>query len=328
MKAIVYTEYGSPAVLQFKDIEKPTPKANEVLVKVQAASANPADWHLMRGEPFLARFANGLLKPKNTRLGADVAGRVEAVGGSVTQLQVGDTVFGELSLDGLGSFAAYVCVPEALLALKPANLTCEQAAAVPLAAFTALQGLRDKGQLRPGQKVLINGASGGVGTFAVQIAKALGAAEVTGVCSTRNLDLVRSLGADHVIDYTQTDFTRTGQRYDLIFDAVGNRSVADLKRALAPAGIGSVAGFTSLALLFQHMLLGGKQVGLMETAKANQKDLLILKELLEAGKIVPVIDRRYPLAETAEAIRYLETGRARGKVVITVEQTVEQVEEK
>ena len=319
MKAIVYTTYGSPDVLELKEIEKPTPKANEVLVRVHAASANPADWHLMRGEPFLARFANGLLKPKNTRLGADVAGRVEAVGSNVTQLHVGDLVFGELPLNALGSFAEYVTAPEALLAVKPAQLTCEQAAAVPLAAFTALQGLRDKGNIQSGQKVLINGASGGVGTFAVQIAKAFGAAEVTGVCSTRNLDLVRSLGADQVIDYTQTDFTSTGQRYDLIFDAVGNRSVADLKRALTPNGIASVAGFTSLARLFQVMALGGKKVGLMETAKTNQKDLLILKELLESGKVVPVIDRRFPLAQTADAIRYLETGRARGKVIIVVE---------
>ncbi|MFN8444409.1 MAG: NAD(P)-dependent alcohol dehydrogenase [Caldilineaceae bacterium] len=321
MKAIVYTTYGSPDVLQLVEVEKPAPKANEVLVKVYAASVNPADWHLLRGEPFLARFANGLRKPQHTRLGADVAGRVEAVGSQVTGLHVGDLVFGELPLNALGSFAEYVTVPETLLALKPAQLTYEQAAAVPLAAFTALQGLRDKGQLRSGQKVLINGASGGVGTFAVQIAKALGAAEVTGVCSTRNLDLVRSLGAEQVIDYTQTDFTRTGQQYDLIFDAVGNRAIGDLKRALTPTGTCSVAGFTSLGLLFQHMLLGGKQVGLMETAKANQQDLLILKDLLEAGKVVPVIDRRYPLAETAEAIRYLETGRARGKVVITVEYT-------
>ena len=318
MKAIIYTNYGSPDVLQLKEIEKPTPKENEVLVKVHAAAANPADWHLMRAEPFVARLENGLLKPKHTRLGADMAGRVEAIGKNVTQFQVGDDVFGELPLNALGSYAEYIAAPEELLALKPARLSFEQAAAVPLAGFTALQGLRDKGKLQPGQKVLINGASGGVGTFAVQIAKALGAAEVTGVCSTRNLELVRSIGADKVIDYTQTDFTRSGQQYDLIFDAVGNRSVADLKRALTPTGIGSVAGFTSMALLFQHMLLGGKKVGLMATAKANQKDLLILKELLETGKIVPVIDRRYPLSETAEAIRYLESGRARGKVIVTV----------
>ena len=320
MKAILYTTYGSPDVLQLKEVAKPTPKAHEVLVKVYAASANPADWHLLRGEPFLARLEAGLLKPKNIRLGADVAGRVEAIGSNVTQLQVGDAVFGELPLDGLGSFAEYICAPEALVALKPTNLTFEQAASVPLAAFTALQGLRDKGQLRPGQKVLINGASGGVGTFAVQLAKALGAAAVTGVCSTRNVELVRSIGADQVIDYTQTDFASTGQRYDLIFDAVGNRSVADLKRALTPTGIGSVAGFTTMSRLFQIMLLGGKKIGMMATAKANQPDLLILKQLLETGKVVPVIDRRYPLAETAEAIRYLETGRARGKVIITVDQ--------
>jgi len=318
MKAIIYTKYGPPDVLQLKEVEKPIPKDNEVLVKVHAASANPADWHLMRAEPFLARLANGLLKPKNTRLGADVAGRVEAVGSHGTQFQPGDDVFGEMSLNALGSFAEYVCASEDTFALKPVNLTFEQAAAVPLAAFTALQGLRDKGQIQPGQKVLINGASGGVGTFAVQIAKAFGAAEVTGVCSTRNLDLVRSIGADHVIDYSKEDFTKNGQRYDLIFDAVGNRSVTDLRRALTPNGICAVAGFTSLSRLFQVMLLGGKQIGLMATANANQKDLLIIKDLLEAGKVVPVIDRTYPLAETAEAIRYLETGRARGKVVITV----------
>jgi NADPH:quinone reductase-like Zn-dependent oxidoreductase len=272
----------------------------------------------MRGEPFLARIENGLRKPKNTRLGADVAGVVEAVGSGATQFRVGDAVFGELGIDLLGSFAEYVCAPESLLALKPARLSFAQAAAVPLAAFTALQGLRDKGQIRPGQKVLINGASGGVGTFAVQIAKAFGAAEVTGVCSARNGELVRSIGADQVIDYTQTDFTQTGQRYDLIFDAVGNRSVGDLRRALTPAGICSVAGFTSMGRLFQIMLLGGKRIGMMATAKANQKDLLIIKELLESGKVLPVIDRCYPLAETAEAIRYLETGRARGKVIITM----------
>src|SRR5215207_5552082 len=246
MKAIVYAEYGSPDVLQFKDVEKPAPKDNEVLVKVHAASANPADWHLMRAEPFLARLANGLLKPKNTKLGADVAGRVEAIGSNVTRLQVGDDVFGGMPLSELGGFAEYVCAPEELLALKPARMTFEQAAAVPLAAFTALQGLRDKGQIQPGQRVLINGASGGVGTFAVQIAKSFGT-EVTGVCSTRNLELVRSIGADHVIDYTQEDFTNNGQQYDLIYCAVGNRSVSDYKRALSPTGICVIAGFTSLS---------------------------------------------------------------------------------
>src|SRR5215211_2289272 len=319
MKAIVYAEYGSPDVLQFKDVEKPAPKDNEVLVKVHAASANPADWHLMRAEPFLARLANGLLKPKNTKLGADVAGRVEAIGSNVTRLQVGDDVFGCMPLNELGGFAEYVCADEDALALKPAGLTFEQAAAVPLAAFTALQGLRDKGQIRSGQKVLINGASGGVGTFAVQIAKSYGT-EVTGVCSTRNLDLVRSIGADHVIDYTKEDFTQNGQQYDLIFDAVGNRSVSDYQRALSPNGTCAVAGFTSMPRLFQFMFLGGNKVGLMETAKANKKDLMVIQELLETGKVVPVIDRTYSLSEVPEAIRYLEAGHARGKVVITVEQ--------
>jgi len=299
-------------------VERPVPRDNEVLVKIHAASANAADWHLMRAEPFLARLENGLLKPKNTKLGADVAGRVEGAGRNVTQFQAGDEVFGSMPLNELGTFAEYLCALEDALALKPARLTFEQAAAVPLAAFTALQGLRDKGQIQPGQKVLINGASGGVGTFAVQIAKSYGT-EVTGVCSTRNLDLVRSIGADHVIDYTQEDFTRNGQHYDLIFDAVGNRSISDYQRALSPHGICSVAGFTSLSRLFQVMFLGGKKIGLMQTAKANKKDLVIIQELLEAGKVVPVIDRSYPLSEVPEAIRYLETGHARGKVVITVE---------
>ncbi len=317
MKAIIYTAYGSPDVLQFVDIEKPAPKDNEVLVKVHAASANAADWHLMRAEPFLARLANGLLKPKITKLGTDFAGRIEAVGRNVTQFQIGDDVFGGMSLNEMGSFAEYVCANEDALALKPSNMTFEQAAAVPLAAFTALQGLRDKGQIQQGQKVLINGASGGVGTFAVQIAKSFGT-EVTGICSTRNLDMARSIGADHVIDYTKEDFTRNGERYDLIFDAVGNHSISDYKRALSPNGICSVAGFTSLSRLFPLMIFGNKQIGLMETAKGNKKDLIIIKELLEAGKIVPVIDRRYPLSETAEAIRYLETGHTRGKVVITM----------
>jgi len=318
MKAIVFTQYGSPDVLQLKDVEKPDPKDNQVLIKIHAAAANPADWHLMRAEPFLARFANGLLRPKNTKLGADVAGRIEAVGQNVTQFHVGDDVFGCMPLNELGSFAEYVCAHEALLALKPNSISFTAAAAVPLAAFTALQGLRDKGQIQSGQKVLVNGASGGVGTFAVQIAKSFGT-EVTGVCSTRNLDMVRSIGADHVIDYTLEDFTQIGSGYDLIFDAVGNRSVADLKRALSPDGICSVAGFTSMTQLIQISLLGGKKVGMMETASPNKKDLVIIKELLEAGKVVPVIDRQYPLAETAEAIRYLEAGHARGKVVITVE---------
>jgi len=322
MKAVVYTAYGSPNVLQFKEVEKPTPKDDEVLIKVHAASTNPKDWHLMRGTPFIFRFVElGFPKPKKTKLGADVAGRVEAVGRNVTQFQPGDAVFGDMDA---GAFAEYACVAENLLARKPANGSFESAAAVPLAAVTALQGLRDTGKIQAGQKVLINGAAGGVGTFAVQIAKSFGT-EVTGVCSTRNLDMVRSIGADHVVDYTQTDFTRNGQGYDLIFDAVGNRSIGDLKRALNPTGRCVVAGFTALPLLFSFMLLGplasrgGKKIGLMPTAYASQTDLVFLKELLEAGKVIPVIDRCYPLSETAEAIRYLEGGHARGKVIVTVE---------
>jgi NADPH:quinone reductase-like Zn-dependent oxidoreductase len=324
MKAIVYHTYGSPDVLKLEEVAKPTPKDNEVLVHVHAASVNAADWHLMRGTPFLARLANGLQKPKNTKLGADVAGRVEAVGRNVTQFQVGDDVFGCIPLHELGSLAEYVCAHEDAVALKPARMTFEQAAAVPLAAFTALQGLRDKGQIKSGQKVLINGASGGVGTFAVQIAKSFGT-EVTGVCSTRNLDMVRSIGADHVIDYTQEDFTQNGQRYGLIFDSVGNRSVSDYQRALRPNGICSVAGFTTISRLFQVIFLGAwvsktgsKKIGLMETAKPNQKDLVFIKELLAGGKVVPVIDRTYTLSEVPEAIVYLEQGHAKGKVVITV----------
>ena len=321
MKAIVRTQYGSPDVLQLKEVEKPAPNDGEILVKIHAASANPLDWHRMRGAPFLVRLDEGLRKPRNPRLGADIAGRVEAVGNNVTQFQPGDEVFGVCA----GGFAEYASVPESKLALKPANSSFEEAAAAPVAAFTALQGLRDKGQIQPGQKVLVNGASGGVGTFAVQIAKSFGT-EVTGVCSTRNLDMVRSIGADHVIDYTQDDFTKNGQSYDLIYDAVGNRSVSDYKRALRLQGTCVIVGFSTLSRLLEHMFLGplmsmtgNKKIGLMGVAKPNQKDLVFVKELLEAGKVVPVIDRRYPLSETAEAIRYLEEGHARGKVVITVD---------
>ena len=323
MKAIVYHKYGSPDVLGFEEVQKPTPKDDEVLVKIHAASANPADWHILRADPFLVRLKLGFLKPKNKILGADIAGRVEAVGRNVKEFQPGDEVFGERFENGLGGFAEYVCVAEDSLVLKPANISFEEAASVPLAALTALQGLR-KGQIQPGRKVLINGASGGVGTFAVQIAKSFGA-EVTGVCSTRNLDMVRSIGADQVIDYTQEDFTQNGQRYDLIFDAVGNRSVSDLKRALSPQGICVIAGFTTLFRLFKVIFLGAwvsrtgsKKIGVMETVKPNKQDLVFMKELLELGKVVPVIDRCYPLSETAEAIRYLEEGHAQGKVLITV----------
>jgi NADPH:quinone reductase-like Zn-dependent oxidoreductase len=329
MKAIVYQKYGPPEVLELKEVEKPTPKDDEVLIEVHAASANPVDWRLMRANPFFVRLVAGLLRPKNKVLGADIAGRVEAVGRNVTQFQTGDAVFGDLSDCGRGGFAEYVSVPESALALQPANISVEEAASVPLAALTALQGLRDKGHIQSGQKVLINGASGGVGTFAVQIAKSFGA-EVTGVCSTRNLDMVRSIGADHVIDYTQEDFTKNGQTYDLIYCAVGNCSAADYKRALNPNGICAVAGFTTMShMLFQVLFLGAwvsmtgsKKICAMGTVKPNKKDLVFMKELLEAGKVVPVIDRRYALSEVPEAIRYLEEGHAQGKVVITARRVV------
>ena len=323
MKAIVCHKYGSPDVLELQEVDKPVVKDDEVLIKVHAASLNPLDWHLMRGKPFLVHLTEGLLKPKKKILGADVAGQVEAVGRNVKQFQPGDEVFGGST--NLGAFAEYVCVPEDGAVLKPGSVTFEEAAAVPVAALTALQGIRDKGQIQSGQKVLINGGSGGVGTFAVQIAKSSGA-EVTGVCSTRNLDMVRSIGADQVIDYTQEDFTKNGQTYDLIYCAVGNRSAAAYKRALNPSGICVVAGFTTMShMLFQILFLGAwvsrtgsKKIGGMGTMKPNKEDLGCIKELLEAGKVVPVIDRRYTLVEVAEAIRYLEEGHARGKVVITV----------
>ena len=321
MKAIVCTKYGPPEVLQLKEVEKPTPNDNQVLVRVHAASLNPAEMHMMSGK-LMARILgrNGLLKPKNTIPGADFSGRVEAVGRNVTQFKPGDEVFGRRGFDG---FAEYVCVTENPIALKPANMTFEQAAAVPVAGITALQSLRDDGQIQPGQNVLINGASGGVGTFSVQIAKAFGA-EVTGVCSTRNLDLVRSIGADRVIDYTREDFTRNGQRYDLIIDNVGNHPVSDYVRALNPKGICVVVGYTSIGLLLQYMLLGrlisrngSKKIGSM-LAHIKQKDLVVLKELMEAGKIVPVVDKCYPLSQVPEAYRYLKTRHAPGKIVVTL----------
>jgi len=322
MKAIVYTHYGSPDVLQLKEVAKPTPKDDEVLIKVYAASANAGDWHLLRGIPFLVRLVSGVLKPKNIILGADIAGRVEAVGRNVTQFQPSDEVFGDVSGCGFGGFAEYACAREDALALKPANLSFEQAAAVPSAGVTALQGLRAKGQIQLGQQVLINGASGGVGMFAVQIAKALGA-EVTGVCSTQNVDLVRSLGADHIIDYTQEDFTQNEQRYDLIVAANGYHPISAYKRALRPTGKYVMTGGAN-AQMFQAMLLGpwismtGRKKMGNALKKSNQRDLVFIKELLEAGKVVPVIERRYPLGETAEALQYLEAGHAKGKVVITV----------
>jgi NADPH:quinone reductase-like Zn-dependent oxidoreductase len=320
MKAVIYTKYGPPDVLQIEEVEKPVPKDHQVLVKVHAASINAGDWRVMEADPFLVRvMGEGLLRPKNPRLGSDLAGRVEAVGENVTQFQLGDEVFGCAK----GAFAEYVLARESFLALKPANKSFEEAAAVPVAALTALQGLRDTAEIRPGQTVLIQGASGGVGTFAVQLAKSFGA-EVTAVCSTRNLDMVRSIGADHVIDYTREDFTRNQKRYDLIFAVNGYHSLSDYKRKLNPQGIYVCAG-GSLSQMFQAMLLGslmsekdGRKIGSMGIAKVIQEDLVFLGELLEAGIIAPVIDRSYPLDEIAEAIRYVEEEHARGKVTIRV----------
>ena len=323
MKAIVYTKYGPPDVLKLEEVPKPIPSDDEVLVEIHAASVNPHDWRLMRADPFLVRLmGGGFLKPKHKILGIDIAGKVEAVGGNVKQFQPGDEIFGGVGKSGAGAFAEYACAGEGSLVLKPAGMTFEEAAAVPGAALSALQGLRDKGRIQPGQKVLINGASGGVGTFAVQIAKSFGAG-VTGVCSTRNLDMVRSIGADQVIDYTQEDFTKSGQHYDLILDNAAFRSIFDYKRALSPKGIYVFVGGSN-AQIFQSLLLGpwfsmaGSKKAVVLSAKENKDDLVFLKELLEAGKLVPVIDRRYPLEEVAEAVRYLEEGHARGKVVITV----------
>jgi len=324
MKAIVYEKYGSPEVLQLKEVPKPSPKEDEVLVKVHAASVNALDWHMLTADIFLVRFmGGGLFKPKNTRLGADIAGVVEAVGGNVRQFRPGDAVFGDVSGHGYGSFAEYACPGKDELALKPVNLSFEEAAAVPVAGLTALQGLRDQGKIQPGKKVLIQGASGGVGSFAVQIAKAFGA-EVTAVCSTGNLDQARSLGVDFVIDYTKEAFTQNGQQYDLILAVNGYHPLSHYQRALTPRGIYVMAGGKP-AQIFQAMLLGpsksragGKKMGGV-SAKVIQEDLVFLKGLIETGKIVPVIDRRYPLSETAEALRYLGEGHARGKVVINVE---------
>jgi NADPH:quinone reductase-like Zn-dependent oxidoreductase len=323
MKAIINNKYGSPDDLELQEIGKPVIDADGVLVRVRAASVNPLDWHYMRGQPYFARIAGmGLRRPKDIMRGVDVAGVVEAVGENVTRFQPGDEVFGSCD----GAFAEYVVGKEKNIVPKPADLTFEQAATIPVAGCTALQALRDKGQLQPGQKVLINGAAGGVGTFAVQIAKALGG-EVTGVCSTRNVDLVRSIGADQVVDYSREDFTRSGQRYDLIVDAVGNRSLSALRRALAPKGtlelIGGGEGGKLLGPipLLLRALLVTRFVGqrmLSFLAKIRQEDLITLKEMIEAGKVTPVIDRTYPLSEAPEAIRYLEAGHARGKVVITV----------
>ena len=319
MKAIVTTKYGGPEALRLQEVETPTPKDNQVLIRVIAASVNKIDLYLLHGY-FLARLTGeGFLRPKRKILGSDVAGRVEAVGSSVKQFQPGDEVFGFC----VGSFAEYTCAREDLLTLKPPNVSFEEAAATPLAGLTALQGLRDKGKIHAGQKVLINGASGGVGTFAVQIAKSFDA-EVTAVCSTGKMDIARSIGADHVIDYTKEDFTKSGQRYDLILATGGYHSISDYKRALNPEGIYVFIGGSRLILsLLQTSLLG--RISMTENKKAvffiakpNGRDLDFLKGLLEAGKVKPVIDERYPLSEVPEAVAYLEKGHAKGKVVITV----------
>jgi NADPH:quinone reductase-like Zn-dependent oxidoreductase len=322
MKSIIQTQYGSPDILQLKDVNKPTPKEGEVLVKIHATGLNIRDWYILTGSPFITRFfTGGVRKPKTTTLGADIAGRVEAVGSQVTQFRVGDSVFGDISDQSACGFAEYATAPEKALVHKPDNITFEEAAAVPMAAVTALQGLR-KGGVQAGQKVLVNGASGGVGTFAVQIAKALGA-EVTAVCSTSKVDMVRAIGADHVIDYTREDFSRNGQRYDLILAANGNRSLLDYRRALKPNGIYICAG-GNMPQIFAAMLLGplvskfgNKQLGNV-AANSSQPDLLFLADLLQSGKIAPVMDGCYPLEQTSEAFRHLGSRHARGKVVVTV----------
>lgn len=335
MKAVVYTQYGSPDVLRLEEVQKPAPRENEALVQVCATSVNAADLEILRGK-WSARFA-GPLKPGHKILGTDIAGRIEAVGSSVKQFHPDDEIWGDLSLLGYGTFAEYVCVPENALRLKPTGMTFEQAAAVPSAGGVALQNLRgagspsfsivlsDKGEIRPGQKVLINGAGGGVGTFAVQIAKSRGA-EVTGVDRPDKFDMLRSIGADHVVDYTREDFTRNGQRYDLILDVVASRSIFDYKRALSPEGVFVMVG-GSLPAILQAFLVGplisrtgSRKTGIVMWKPNYRQDLEILAELFAAGKLVPVIDRCYPLNETADALRYVEEGNARGKVVITVAQ--------
>jgi NADPH:quinone reductase-like Zn-dependent oxidoreductase len=322
LKAITYHRYGSPDVLELEEVDEPVVNDDEVLVRVRAVSVNPRDWHFMRGLPYVMRPV-GLRIPKDGGLGSDVAGQVEAVGKDVTRFRPGDEVYADVLA---GGFAEYARVPEALVELKPANLSFEQAAAVPLAALTALQGLRDHGRVQPGQKVLIIGASGGVGTFAVQIAKSFGA-DVTGVCSTRNVDLVRSIGADHVIDYTQEDFTQSGQKYDLILQLAGTRSASDCRRALTSGGTLLLSSGESdgrwigpLDRIIKALVLSpfvSQRLAPFE-AKRSREDLQALRELIEAGKVSPVIDRTYPLSDLPDAMRYLEEGHARGKVVVTV----------
>jgi NADPH:quinone reductase-like Zn-dependent oxidoreductase len=327
MKAIRYDRYGPPDVLELRDVEMPAVGDGEVLIRVRAASLNPLDWHFMRGEPYLVRILAGLLRPKASAngLGADMAGSVEAVGKNVTEFQPGDEVFG--GLEDRGTLAEYISTgQDAVVLKKPANLTFEQAASVPVAAFTALQALRDKGHIQPGHKVLVNGASGGVGTFVVQIAKSFGA-EVTGVCSTRNVEMVASIGADRVVDYTREDFTKAGRRYDLLVDIAGNRSLAETRRTLVPKGVLVAVGGPnsgrwigplgrSLRMALVSQAVSQRMVSFL--AHQNKGDLAVLAELLETGKVTPVIDRTYPLSDVAEAIGYLEAGHARGKVAITV----------
>jgi len=323
MKAIVYHNYGPPDVLQWEEIEKPEPGDHEVLIKVRAASVNPLDWHFMRGSPSFVRLFTGLRKPKSPRMGADVSGLVEAVGRNIARLQPGDAVYGTCR----GAFAECACAPESTLARNPRDVTFEQAASAPIAGLTALQALRDKAHVEPGQRVLINGAAGGVGTFAVQMAKCFGA-EVTGVCSTRNVEMILSLGADHVIDYTREDVTQGNRRYDAILECVGNHSFSACRRILTPRGIyigvggggPDTSGMALLAGMFKNTALSWfasqKMAGIL--AKSNPADLNVIGELIQAGKVKPVIDRRYRLNEVPEAIRYLEKGHARGKVVISV----------
>ena len=324
MRAMVYNRYGPPDVLHLKEIERPVPKDNELLVKIEASSVNAVDWHFMRGSPVLVRLQYGMFRPKNTVLGYDFAGRIEQVGGNVTQFKPGDEVFGGLGF-GLGGFSEYACIPEnAFVSTKPPTVGFEQAAAVPGAAVAALIGLRHRGRVQPGQRVLINGSAGGTGTFAVQIAKACGA-EVTAVCSTRNVEMVRRLGADHVVDYRQEDFTRTGETYDLLLDNVGNRRVPDMVRALRDGGTVVIVGFTNMRLMLQQSILGPRAAKARNitwskpaSAEPSRDHADALKELLESGTIIPEIEKVYPLEELPEAMRLIETGHARAKIVITL----------
>ena len=323
MKAVVYEKYGSTDVLEIKDVKKPTPKPNEVLIKIHGAGVNAADWHLMRGEPFAMRLMGfGFLSPKHKILGNDISGVIEEVGDDVKEFKVGDEVFGDLSSDNFGGFAQYVCTRESSLVLKPKNLSFEEAAALPTAGITALKGLLNNIEIKPNQKVLINGASGGVGTFAVQIAKALGA-EVTAVCSTKKIELIKSLGAHKIIDYTKEDFTKNGEKYDLILACNGYHSIFDYKKSLNPEGVYTMTGGSS-SQMFEAMLLGPllskfgtKKLGTF-MSKADKKNLVILKDLVESGKIKPVIEKSYSLDEVPSAIRYVEEGHAVGKIVISV----------